>query len=123
MAFISEFTTDINHLAGKNNVVADCRSRPVIDNVSIGNDYIAMAKPQVACEEIQVYRTAITKLKLADMPVSQTGPVFLCDVSTGTPRPIVSIQYRRKVFDVIHSLVHPGRKATQKLVSQKFVWH
>ena len=30
-------------------------------------------------------------------------------------------QYRRKVFDVIHSLAHPGRKATQKLISEKFV--
>ena len=54
---------------------------------------------------------------------NKTGAVLLCDVSTGSPRPIVPTQYRRKVFDVIHSLAHPGRKATQKLISDKFVWH
>ena len=52
-----------------------------------------------------------------------TGPVLLCDVSTWTPRPIVLIQYRRQIFDVIHSLAHPGRKATQRLVYHKCVWH
>ena len=39
LTFISEFTTDIKHLARMNNVVADCFSRAVIDNVSIGIDY------------------------------------------------------------------------------------
>ena len=32
-------------------------------------------------------------------------------------------QYRRKVFAVMHSLAHLGRKATQKLISDKFVCH
>ena len=82
-----------------------------------------MAKAQVASEEIQAYRTMLTNLKLADMPVSKTGPLLLCDVSTGTPCPIVPIQYRRQVSNVIYSLAYPGRKATQKLVSQKFWWH
>ena len=58
-----------NHLADKNNVVADCLSRAIIDIVSIGIDYTAMAKAQIASEEIQAYRTAITNLMLADMPV------------------------------------------------------
>ena len=57
------------------------------------------------------------------MHVCQTGPVVLYDMSTGFPRPIVPTQYRRKVFDVIHSLAHPGRNATQKLISERFVWH
>ena len=75
LAFISEFTSDSKHLAGKNNVFADCFSRAVIDNVSIGIDYTDMAKVQVASEEIKGYRSAITNLKLADMLVSATGPI------------------------------------------------
>ena len=83
------------HLAGKNNVVADCLPRAVIDNVSMGTDYTAMAKAQVPSEEIQAYRSAITSLKLADSdsPVSETDLVLLYDVSTGTPHYIVPIQY------------------------------
>ena len=76
-------------------IVSDCFSRAVIDNVYIGIDYTAMVKAHVSIKEIQAYRNAITNLKLADIPVSETGPVLLCDVSIGTTRPIVPIQYRR----------------------------
>ena len=40
-------------------------------------------------KKIQAYCAAIINHQLADMPVCQTGPVLLCDVSTGSPRPIV----------------------------------
>ena len=57
------------------------------------------------------------------MPVCDSGPVLLCDISTGVARPIVPETHRRQVFNVIHNLAHPGRKTTQKLISEKFVWH
>ena len=82
-----------------------------------------MARAQIGSEKIQSYRTAITGLKLADMLVSNLGPVLLCDISTGTPRPIVPQEFRRQVFDIIHGLAHLRRKSTQKLISEKFVWH
>ena len=69
-----------------------------------------MTKTRGASDEIQAYRIANTNLKIADIPVSETGPVLLCDVSTGTPRPIVPIHYRLQLLDVIHSLAHPGSK-------------
>ena len=47
----------------------------------------------------------------------------MCDISTGTPRPIVPQEFQRQVFDLIHGLAHPGRKSTQKLISEKSVWH
>ena len=55
----------------------------------MGIYYTVMAAAQVVREEIQAYRTAITNLQLADMPMCQTGPVLLCVVSTGSPRRIV----------------------------------
>ena len=36
---------------------------------------------------------------------------------------MVPQDYKRHVFDVLHSISHPGQKATVKLISQKFVWH
>ena len=42
---------------------------------------------------------------------------------TGTPRPIVPPSWRRRVFDVLHNLSHPGVRASHKLVSSKFVWY
>ena len=122
LSFISEFTTDLRHLSGKDNVVADCLSRAPLDSVSVGIDYVAMAHAQ-NCGEVQSYKTAITNLTFANVPVCDSGPVLLCDVSTVVPRPVVPQDYRRHVFDVLHSISHTGQKATVKLISQKFVWH
>ena len=37
----------------------------------------------------------------------------------GHPRPIVPRTFQRQVFETIHNLAHPGRKATVKLVAKK----
>ena len=123
LSFISEFTTDIQHISGKDNIVADCLSRASIKNITLGIDYAEMAAAQAVSDDIQSYRTAITDLKVADMPVCDSGPVLLYDISTGVARPIVPATHRRQKFNVIHNLAHPGRKTTQKLISEKFVWH
>ena len=123
MSFISEFTTYIKHLSGKVDVVADYLSRSPINNISLGIDYTAMARAQHASIELQAYSTEITNLQLANMPLHPSGPVLLCDISTGTPRPIVHTECGRNVFETLHNLAHPGQKATLKLISQKFVCH
>ena len=123
LSFISEFTTDIKHLFGKVNVVADCLSRCPINNISQGIDYTAMAQAQHASQESQAYPTTITNMQLANMTLHPSGLVLLGDISTGTPRPIVPTEFRRNVFETLHNLAHPGQKATLKLISQKFVWH
>ncbi|KAK0137947.1 hypothetical protein N1851_025823 [Merluccius polli] len=87
LAFISEFTMDIQHVAGRSNVVADCLSRAIIDTVHMGIDYAQMAVDQVSDPGIQAYRTAIISLQLADIKFDDTS--LLCDVSAGQRRPIV----------------------------------
>ena len=123
LAFVSEFTTNIRHVNGKDNLVADFLSRAFINDVSLGIDFIQMAKAQVESSDIQAYRTAITNLKLADLPIYENGPVLLCDTSTGRPRPVVPLEFRRAIFDLVHGLSHPSKRTTQKLVSAKYVWH
>ena len=81
-----------------------------------------MAVDQVA-PEVQAYRTAITNLRLEDIPIGNSNVSLLCEVSTGRPRPIVPISWRRRVFDAIHGLSHPSIRATRKLVASKFVWY
>jgi cleavage and polyadenylation specificity factor subunit 1 len=44
-----------------------------------------------------------------------------CDTSCGTPRPYAPSPFCHQVFNFLHSLSHPGIKATAKLVS-RFVW-
>ena len=47
---------------------------------------------------------------------------IIVDISNGPARPFVPISWRRRVFDVIHGLGHPGVHRTQQAVSSKFVW-
>ena len=127
LAYIFEFSTDIRHIAGKTNVVAECLSRPAsaieLTNVTLGIDYAAMATAQTQDPDCRASRTAITGLKVVLISIQGSEQQLLCDTSTGQPRPLVPRDFQRQVFDTIHSLAHPGRKSTVKLVTQTFVWH
>ncbi len=123
LAFISEFTTDIKHIDGKSNVVANCLSRATVQAVHLGIDFAQLAADQQSDPDVQAYRTAISSLKIADIHFVEAGVTLVCDVSRGHPHPVVPVQWRRAVFDNVHSFSHPGRKASQKLVSSKVVWH
>ncbi|GFR82532.1 Pol polyprotein [Elysia marginata] len=61
LAFISELTTDIMHVSGKSNMVADCLSRAALSNVVLDIDYDAMAKAQKEDKDIKAFPTAITE--------------------------------------------------------------
>ena len=123
LSYISEFTTDIRHIKGTDNHVADALSRATINALNDGVDYAAMATSQRDDPAIQAYRTAITSLQVEDVPFGPHGTTLLCDTSTGQPRPIVPANWRHKVFDVVHGLSHPSIRATQQLMARKFVWH
>ena len=56
------------------------------------------------------------------MPVPTCGTTLLCDTSTSVPRPLVPPQFRRQVFDTLHTLSHPGVRATQRLITSRYVW-
>ena len=123
---VSEYTTDIRHVEGKNNVVADALSRGFVGTInalSDNVDYLQMARAQQADGEVQAFRTACTNLQLQDVQFGPHQETLLCDVSTGKPRPVVPHAFRRQLFDTIHGLSHPSVHTTQKLMTAKFVWH
>ena len=130
LSLIAEYTTDVRHVQGRVNVVADALSRVELDvnQVSVNNklpdiDLVKMAQAQQDDVQVQAYRTAISKLVLADLPIPGTNTTLLCDTSTGVPRPIVPRPWQRTVFNTIHGLAHPGIRASRKLVAARFVWH
>ena len=94
-----------------------------VNAVRPGLDYQAMSLVQQSDPNVQAYRTAITSLRLEDVPFSNDSFTLLCNVSTGTPRPVVPKSWRRLVFDTVHSLSHLGARTTKRLVSSKFIWH
>uniref|UniRef100_A0A8C5DEF6 Gypsy retrotransposon integrase-like protein 1 n=1 Tax=Gouania willdenowi TaxID=441366 RepID=A0A8C5DEF6_GOUWI len=122
LSFISEYTTDIQHIAGKSNVVADCLSRAVIHTVQLGLDYSSMSAEQALDPGIRSLKHSDTGLRLEEVAVGDSGVRLWCDLSIGQPRPLVPVGWQRAVFEAIHGLSHPGRKASVRLVAQKFVW-
>ncbi|RVE65529.1 hypothetical protein OJAV_G00117810 [Oryzias javanicus] len=122
LAAISEFTTDIRHVAGKSNTVADCLSRVLVSPVLLGTDFSAMAAEQPGDADIIALRSGSSGLTLEEVVWQDGGSTLLCDVSTGRPRPVVPVGWRRRIFDSVHSLSHPGVRASVKQVSSRFVW-
>ena len=125
LSAISEFTTDVRHIAGKTNLVADTLSRASLSMVVFSPpdlDFVATAQVQ-QIPEIQAYRAAVTSLQLENVPVGPDKVCLLCDVSLGLPRPVVPPSWRRKVFDIIHGLSHFSIRTTRQLMRQKYVWH
>ena len=118
--FIGQFTTDIRHVSGSDNVVADTLSR--IEDVSKGIDFVALSQSQEADEELQKYLQPGTSLCLKQVSLPETGTRLYCDVSTPTARPFVTKPFRRAIFNSLHQLAHPGIKATSRLVTERYVW-
>ena len=74
LSYISEFTTDIRYVQGKNNLVADTLSRA---EVHLGIDYNSMATAQQQDAELQAYRTATSSLQLEDIAFGRQGVTHL----------------------------------------------
>jgi len=122
---IGQYTTDIRHIAGKLNVVADALSRIEVNAVTpiLQLDYSALAVSQKVDPELKnCLEKNTTSLQMELVNVPGTDLHVHCDISTGRPRPFVPIDFRRTVFDKLHGLSHPGPSTCAKLVSARFVW-
>ncbi|KAK3752991.1 hypothetical protein QZH41_016305 [Actinostola sp. cb2023] len=126
MAFISEFMTDIRHVKGSTNAAADALSRLTINSMDTTTlpvlDYNKLADAQEGYPEIQGIEHSNNSVQGCKMILPMAGKPVLCDISTGTPRPFVPKDFRKSVFDSLHSLSHPGIRATQKLIVSRYIW-
>ncbi|GBM37261.1 Transposon Ty3-I Gag-Pol polyprotein [Araneus ventricosus] len=94
--FISQFTTDIRYVPGKENVVADSLSR--------------------VCE---IQFSSLADLKLWES--SQNSDPELKSILGGN-RFYVSGELRRKIFDNLHNMSHPDIRATKALIASRYCW-
>ncbi|CAG7719774.1 unnamed protein product [Allacma fusca] len=121
--FISQFSTDIRHVSGEKNVVADTLSR--IETISLSNkfDLDIIAKEQKTDIELSSFLKSKNKtsLKLAAIPISDSVSVYV-DYSTGIDRPFIPKSLRYEIFLAFHGISHPGSRATKALISKRYVW-
>ena len=121
LALISAYTTDVRHVEGKRNAVADPLSRVEVDAVSLGVDFQELARAQQRDPELPAIQTAATALQWQDVDIG--GARLLCDVSGRSPCPWVPAPFRHPVYDQLHGLAHPGTRASVRLLSSRFIWH
>ena len=66
----------------------------VCNAIAPGIDYQELAVAQTQDPDVQAYRTAITNLKVRDVPFSDGAFTMLCDVSSRSARPIIPETWR-----------------------------
>ncbi len=122
LSFVAEFTSDVQHVSGKANAVADALSRaPAITAVLAPDiDYQQLAELQQTSDIIKTYQQGQTSLQLEEIAFGNSK--VLCDISTGNPRPIVPKDLTKRIFDAIHNLSHAGCRPTVRAISSRFVW-
>jgi Integrase zinc binding domain len=123
LSFIAEYTTDVRHMAGKENVVADALSRPatvVAVPAADQLDFAVIAEQQLLCEDTL---SVDSNDKLDVKSVNVQGQEVLFDMSTGAIRPLVPEMLRKTVFRAIHDILHPGTGATCWMINARYEWH
>ena len=118
--YISQFTSDIRHVNGTANCVADAlprikanalhQSPPVIDFKAIG-------EAQQYDSELTQLQLSTSSLQLQPLPIPTSNLKLLCNMSTKVLRPYIPHQFRCTIFDSLHSLLYPSIRATQHLIT------
>ena len=144
LAAITEYTSDIRHVDGKSNVVADALSRlpaapaaasssppaafspPAVCPVlaSAAADLPSLAAAQQSDQGLLKFFNLYTgdKLRLGLVRLPDSPLLLVCEMSRSAPRPLVPDALRRRVVADLHNLAHPGVKASTSLVKERFFW-
>ncbi|KFD69783.1 hypothetical protein M514_17905, partial [Trichuris suis] len=123
--YITSFTSDVRHIKGKNNAVADALSRVSVHALSSildSADLKVLAAEQVGDAELQQMQNSST-LRMTQVEVPHLNvTLWWCDLSHDRARPFVPASLRRKIFFTLHSPSHPGVRATRRLITQHYIW-
>ena len=128
LAVISEFVTDIAHVPGLQNVVADALTRQFDDQeVTARVHTVAHALTDInlgdlAADQPPLSGEARTSLVLEQVQFPGVDRPLVCDTSLGRPRVLVPVSWRKKIFEAVHNLAHPSGKATLGIVARTYVW-
>ena len=125
--YISQFITEIHHIHRHSNPVADAHSCIELNIVTSPSqlpviDFKELAAAQQLNSKLQELTQGNSSLSLKPVPATTMDVTLLCDVSLGTPRQYVPFKFSKAIFDLLHSLLHPGIRATQKLLTARFIW-
>ncbi len=142
LAFVSEFTTDLRHTPGSENVVAKTLSRPplVLETPAAGLPVLSIPPPSLPSEPprqtaspvpaadaqpIDFLELSFAQPSCPDVQLMLVSPSLsevtkkigaaevLGDVSTGVFRPLLPARFRSAAVLLLHNIHHPGVRASR----------
>ena len=119
LSYIAEFTSDVRHIKGTSNVVADTLSRPAIFAVT-GHPEVATINFAALARAQDPSSAKDTSLVLSR--VVWNNVAMWCDTSTELIRPLVPVTFRKAIFDAIHGLSHGGSRPTTRAILARYIW-
>ncbi|GFT87594.1 retrovirus-related Pol polyprotein from transposon 17.6 [Trichonephila clavipes] len=96
--FISQFTINIVHIPGSDNIAADVLSRVSSITFQSQIDYDCIAETQQTDQELHTLIASGTSLELKKLTFPNSSTEIMCDLSTGTARPYIPKQHLQDVF-------------------------
>ncbi|KAJ8722994.1 hypothetical protein PYW07_004174 [Mythimna separata] len=122
LLFISEFTTDIRHVSGQDNIVADALSR--LESIECTSNVVDYDKLALEQSNDRVLKTLLNnpKYQIKKISIPNTNQSIHCEISAEHVRPYLTESFRKDVFYAIHNLSHPGARTSRQMIKEKFFW-
>ena len=87
----------------------------------MGIDWVEVARQQPLDPDFRRLRSdPRCSLKFESVDIGQRS--LIVDKSNGPTRPFIPFAFRRRIFDLVHGLGHPGVARTRQTICDKFVW-
>ena len=116
---ISELTTDIRHISGKDNCVADAISRNAINRIQNKPILALIAEEQ---ENIGMRPSDDANWPQHWQVEDHFGYKLTVDTRSTYSRPVVPDKITKDIFHHVHDLAHTGVKATKKSIASSYIW-
>lgn len=123
LSLIAQYTTNIEHVSGVENPVADALSRIESLRLPVEIELTELAEEQSKDEELRhLLQSSSSSLSLKRMVWGTDHSEIICELSGEAIRPYIPRSLRRRVFDTFHSPAHPSAKVTDRLIRQRYIW-
>ena len=118
LSYLSQFDCNIQHFPGRNNIVADCLSRIIVDNIL--EEPMPISLGSIA--DTQQHESQSDAFSFPTVPIPKTNFCILIDTSLPHDRILIPPNLKQTIRSYYHNINHLGIKATQRFICARFLF-